>query len=293
LKKVLVLGSSGLLGSSLSRSLSTKFEVVGTHFTHRPKAGTETIYLNVAFPEMLEKIIESVSPHYVINCIGATSVEECERLPEKAMLLNAIFPHKVARASNKFGFRFVQVSTDHYDTPKYETRNEFMHPIALNSYGYSKLVGEQLVLNEATEALILRTNFFGVSPRGDHSILDFAINSLSNSTPIFGYEDVSFTPIGVTQVGKFLVSEMDSPITGVLNLSGSESISKFTFLKEVAVGLGLDPQLVVSARSSELSTWVTRPTILSLDNSKLLGRGFNLPSLKDMIREELSYRVVL
>ena len=122
---------------------------------------------------------------------------------------------------------------------------------------------------------------------------DFAINSLSNSTPISGYEDVSFTPIGVTQVGKFLASEMDRRITGVLNLSGSESISKFTFLREVAIGLGLDPQLVVSARSSELSTWVTRPTNLSLDNSTLLSRGFNLPSLKDMIREELSYRVLL
>jgi hypothetical protein len=32
---------------------------------------------------------------------------------------------------------------------------------------------------------------------------------------------------------------------------------------------------------------------LSLDNSKLLRLGVDLPSLKDMIREELSYRVVV
>lgn len=293
MKKVLILGSSGLLGSSLSRSLSTKFEVIGTHFTHKAKTGNETIYLNVTSPGMFEKIIETVSPQYVINCIGATSVEECERLPEKAMLLNAVFPHHIAEASNKYGFRFIHVSTDHYDSPHHEARDEFMHPIALNSYGYSKLTGERLVLKEAPTSLVLRTNFFGVSPRGDHSILDFAINSLSNSIPISGYEDVLFTPIGVTQVGEFLVSEMGGLISGVLNLSGPESISKFTFLREVAIGLGLDPQLVVPAKSSELSTWVTRPTNLSLDNSRLLRGGFNLPSLKDMIREELSYRVVL
>jgi dTDP-4-dehydrorhamnose reductase len=293
LKKVLILGSSGLLGSSLSRSFSSKFQVTGTHYTHRPKSGIETIYLNVASPGMFEKIIETVSPQYVINCIGATSVEECERLPEKAMLLNAIFPYNIAKASNKFGFRFIQVSTDHYDSADYEARDEFMHPIALNSYGYSKLTGERLVLDEAPTAVILRTNFFGLSPRGNHSILDFAINSLSNSTPISGYEDVSFTPIGATQIGKFLESEMGRLMPGVLNLSGSESISKFTFLRQVAICLGLDPNLVVSARSSELSTWVTRPTNLSLDNSTLLSRGFNLPSLKDMIHEELSYRVVV
>lgn len=293
MKKVLILGSSGLLGSSLSRSFPSKFTVIGTHFTHRQESGIETIFLNVASPGMFEKIVETVSPQYVINCIGATSVEECERLPEKAMLLNAIFPFHIAKASRKFGFRFIQVSTDHYGTADHETRDELMHPIALNSYGHSKLTGERLVLDEAPATVILRTNFFGLSPRGNHSILDFAINSLSDSTPISGYEDVSFTPIGVTQIGKFLASEMDRLIPGVLNLSGSESISKFTFLREVAICLGLDPKLVVSARSSELTTWVTRPTNLSLDNSTLLSLGFNLPSLKDMIREELSYRVVL
>ena len=293
MKKVLILGSSGLLGSSLSRSFSSKFKVVGTHFSNRPKTGNETIQLDVALPGMFERIIETVSPQYVINCIGATSVDECERLPEKAMLLNAIFPHTIAKASNRFGFRFIQVSTDHYDSSCHETRDEFMHPVTLNTYGYSKFTGERLVLNEAPTALILRTNFFGVSLRGNHSILDFAINSLGNSTRISGYEDVLFTPIGVTQIGKFLASAMDSPITGVLNLSGSESISKLTFLREVAIALGLDPQLIVSARSSELSTWVARPTNLSLDNSMLLDLGFKLPSLKDMIREELSYRVVL
>ena len=293
MKKVLILGSSGLLGSSLLRSLSSKFEVVGTHFSNRPNTRNETIHLDVALPGIFERIIDTVSPQYVINCIGATSVEECERFPEKAMLLNAIFPHTIAKASNRFGFRFIQVSTDHYDSPCHETRDEFMHPVALNTYGYSKFTGERLVMNQTPTALILRTNFFGVSLRGNHSILDFAINSLGNSTRISGYEDVWFTPIGVTQIGKFLASAMDSPITGVLNLSGSESISKLTFLREVAITLGLDPQLIVSTRSSELSTWVTRPTNLSLDNSKLLDLGFKLPSLKDMIREELSYRVVL
>ena len=293
MKKVLILGTSGLLGSSLSRSLSSSFEVVGTHFSNRPKSENETIHLDVALPGMFERIIETVSPQYVINCIGATSVEECERLPEKAMLLNAIFPHTIAKASNRFGFRFIQVSTDHYDSPCHETRDEFMHPIALNTYGYSKFTGERLVLKETPTALILRTNFFGISLRGDHSILDFAINSLSHSTRISGYEDVLFTPIGVTQIGRFLASALDSPITGVLNLSGSESISKLTFLREVAIALGLDPHLIVSARSSELSTWVTRPTNLSLDNSTLLGLGYSLPSLRDMIREELSYRVVV
>jgi dTDP-4-dehydrorhamnose reductase len=292
LAKVLVLGSSGLLGSRISRILDSKFEVFGTHFNNSHNSIKGSIHLDIGSSDMFEKIIEKISPQYVINCVGATSVEDCERFPEKAMLLNAIFPHRVAKASNRVKFRFLQVSTDHYSTPGHETRDELMHPIPLNSYGYSKLTGERLVLNENPAALILRTNFFGASTSGNHSILDFAINSLKGTSPVFGYEDVWFTPLGVTQIGKFLESTLKCDRTGILNLSGTESITKFHFLRSVAVAMDLDPNLVVPAKSSGFSSLVTRPNNLSLDNSKLRSLGVELPSLEDMIREELSYKVV-
>jgi dTDP-4-dehydrorhamnose reductase len=290
--RVLILGSSGLLGSGISRILNSSFDVVGTHFNNAGYSIKESIRLDISKPEILESIIKDVSPDYVINCVGSTSVEECERLPEKAMLLNAVFPQRIASASNLLGFRYIHVSTDHYGTLSHETRNESMNPILLNQYAYSKYIGERLVLNENPESLILRTNFFGISASGNHSILDFAIKSLTKSIPIFGYEDVWFTPLGITQVGNFLATTLDRELTGILNLSGNESITKLTFLREVALGLGLDPNLVVAAKSSELSSRVTRPSNLSLDNSRLRSLGIQLPGLKDMIQEELSDRVV-
>lgn len=289
--KVLILGSSGLLGSNISRVLDSKFEVIGTHFNNANYSVPHSIHLDIASNDMFEEMIKKVSPQYVINCIGTTSVEECERFPEKAMLLNAIFPYRVAKASREFKFQFLQVSTDHYGTPSNEIRDESMRPIPLNSYGYSKFTGERLVLNESPTSLILRTNFFGVSARGDHSILDFAISSFKNSSPVFGYEDVWFTPLGVTQIGNFLASTLELNTSGILNLSGSESITKLTFLREVAGALGIDPNLVLAAKSSQFPSSVIRPLNLSLDNSRLLHLGVKLPTLKDMIREELSYRV--
>ena len=291
--KVLVLGSSGLLGSSILRVLNSKFEVIGTHFRNSTTSSAASIHFDVSSPGMLEKIINNVGPKYVINCIGATSVEECELFPEKAMLLNAIFPYRVAKASKDFDFQFLQVSTDHYSNPVGEIRDEFMQPIPLNSYGYSKYVGERLVLNVNPKSLILRTNFFGVSTRGDHSILDFAIKSFSDSTTIFGYEDVWFTPLGVSQIANFLATALESNHNGILNLSGTETVTKLSFLREVASALGLDPNLVRPAKSAQFPSSVARPLNLSLDNSRLLRLGVDLPSLKDMIRDELSYRVVV
>jgi len=292
LAKVLILGSSGLLGSRISGVLESKFEVIGTYFNNAHNAPRGSIHLDISTPDMFEEVIEKVSPQFVINCVGATSVEDCERLPEKAMLLNAIFPHRVAKASSRFKFRFLHVSTDHYGTASSETRDELMHPIPLNSYGYSKLTGERLVLNESPASLILRTNFFGVSTSGSHSILDFALNSLSGTAPVYGYEDVWFSPLGVTQIGRFLENTLEDDMAGVLNLTGTESITKLDFLREVAVALKLDPNLVIPAKSSDFSSLVSRPTSLTLENTKLRSLGIELPTLKDMIEEELSYRVV-
>lgn len=290
--KVLILGSSGLLGSRIARVLGSKFEVFGTHFHNANRSIKGSIFLDVSSPKMFEKIVEKVSPQYVINCVGATNVEECERFPERAMLLNAIFPFRVAKASHKIPFRFLQISTDHYSSANGETRDELMHPIPVNSYGYSKHIGERLILNENPMALILRTNFFGISDSGTHSILDFTINSLRGTSPIFGYEDVWFSPLGVTQTANFLGSALEIDISGILNLSGAESLTKLDFLRMVAVSLKMNPNLIIPAKSSDFASFVKRPTILSLNNSKLRSLGIKLPSLKDMIQEELSYRVV-
>jgi dTDP-4-dehydrorhamnose reductase len=292
LGKVLILGSSGLLGSKISQILDSKFEVIGTHFNNAHNSTRDSIHLDVSSQDLFEEIVKKVSPQFVVNCVGLTSVDDCERLPEKAMLLNSLFPHRVAKASSKFKFRFIHVSTDHYGTTSSEVRNELMDPIPVNSYGYSKLAGERLVLNESPDALILRTNFFGVSASGNHSILDFAVNSLNGASPVYGYEDVWFSPLGVTQIGRFLEKALEGDLAGVLNLTGTESITKLDFLRAVAVALELDPNRVIPAKSSNFSSLVSRPTNLSLDNSKLRSLGVKLPALRDMIEEELSYKVV-
>jgi dTDP-4-dehydrorhamnose reductase len=291
LGKVLILGSSGLLGSKISQILGSKFEVIGTHYSNAHNSVRNSIHLDISSQDLFEEIVKKVSPQFVVNCVGLTSVDDCERLPEKAMLLNALFPHRVAKASSKFKFRFLHVSTDHYGTTSSEVRNELMDPIPVNSYGYSKLTGERLVLNESPAALILRTNFFGVSASGNHSILDFAVNSLNGASPVYGYEDVWFSPLGVTQIGRFLEKALEGDLAGVLNLTGTESITKLDFLRAVAVALEFNPNRVIPAKSSNFSSLVSRPTNLSLDNSKLRSLGVKLPTLRDMIEEELSYRV--
>ena len=286
MKKILIIGGSGLLGSALQRELMSKFTVSSTYFSNGNHS-QGSFFLNVHDELSTSNLIQGLRPDYVINCAGLTNVEHCEKYPEKAMRLNAKFPESLAKLCAKNAIKLIHVSTDHFNSDIDTLRDESMTPVPVNRYGYSKLIGETLVRQVDNNALILRTNFFGVSPSGNHSLLDFAVVSLLGKKPLFGFEDVVFTPMGVTQFASTLTTLLDKDVSGILNLCGSESLTKLSFLKLVAEEMGFDPSLICPSISTEHRTKVNRPVRLSLDNSRLLGFTGDLPSLKHMIHVEL------
>jgi dTDP-4-dehydrorhamnose reductase len=285
-KKILIIGGSGLLGSALQRELISEFTISSTYFSN----GNESqgrFFLNVHDELSTSNLLQELKPDYVINCAGLTNVEDCERHPERAMRLNAKFPAFLAKLCAKHAIKLTHVSTDHFNSDMDTLRDESMTPVPVNRYGYSKLIGETLVRQIDSNALILRTNFFGLSPSGNHSLLDFAVTSLLGEKPLFGFKDVVFTPVGVTLFARTLTTLLDRDVSGILNLCGTESLTKLSFLKLVAEEMGFDPSLICPSTSTEHRTEVNRPVRLSLNNSRLLGFTGELPSLKHMIRVEL------
>ncbi len=290
MKKILIIGGSGLLGSALQRELTSRFKTSSTYFSKIDDTNGK-FFLNVNDEISTSKLIQRLKPEYVINCAGLTNVEDCERYPEKSMRLNSIFPRSLAKHCSKHSIKLIHISTDHFNSDLHASRDESMTPIPVNRYGYSKLTGETLVRQIDDNALILRTNFFGLSPSGNHSLLDFAVASLSEGKPLFGFEDVVFSPVGVTQFATILPILLEKDISGILNLCGSESLTKFSFLNLVAEEMGSDTSLIHPSISTEHRTKVERPVRLSLNNSRLLGFTGDLPSLKHMIRVELRKRL--
>ena len=70
LKKALILGSTGMLGHVLFNILekSKKFELFD--ISYRNKLNSNTIICDVTRTEELEKILHSIKPDFIINCVG-------------------------------------------------------------------------------------------------------------------------------------------------------------------------------------------------------------------------------
>ena len=288
MQKALVVGSTGLLGSRISRVLSYNYDVTCTHHRNSPLSGFRSFKLDLTNFNEIENFFTRNRIDLVINCAGLTSVEACEIRPEAAWQLNATLPYHLAVLSKNFGVRFIHVSTDHFQSDLNKPRDEKEIVWPINQYGYTKMAGEKFVIQFNEFATVVRTNFFGLAIHGSHSLLNFLISKLSNNEEIVGFEDVHFSPLGVTTLASIISEIAKQDLPGLINAAGNKTISKLEFARLVADATKGNHSLVSAGSVSRLGDVVPRPHFLALDGSKLAkSLGNKIPAIESMINVEL------
>ena len=156
MQKILMFGASGFLGSNLDYYLKNDFEVIGTRFHHKSDS-TEYIVCDATNVVAIESIVDATKPDIIINCSGLANVDNCEKRPEAAVILNSILAADLAKLTKKKNIRFVHISTDHFESENLAPRTEKDKMWPINQYGYSKLLAEDFV-KEFQAVLLDHTN---------------------------------------------------------------------------------------------------------------------------------------
>ena len=288
LESTLVLGASGLLGTSVFNAFKLCAPTVGTYFKSKPVNFNDLIQIDLSNRDSIEKLVDDLSPAHIVNCFGLTDVEDCEQRPEASWKMNTVIPSFIANLAFEKNIRFTHISTDHFHSKNSAPRTENDILIPINQYGFSKYNVEKFILQTNPMATILRTNFFGHSPNKGKSILDFAVSNLQDRHQIVGFDDVYFSPVGIEEISKFLTSPFSKAAHGIIHFAALESISKYDFLVTVADLIGAPKRLISRGSIRNSSLKVKRPNFLSLDSSYLRYQlGYEMPSLVDMLRTEL------
>jgi len=164
MKRVLILGSTGMLGSMVYGYLkkNPQFTVVGTD---RESFDAEAFVRGVA-----QKA--SFKVDYVINCIGVIKPFCKDNDPagvQRAIAVNAMFPHRLAEHAKKAGAKTIQIATDCvYSGQKGSYLESDTHD-ALDVYGKSKSLGE--VFNKSL--LNIRCSIIGPEIKNKVSLLEW------------------------------------------------------------------------------------------------------------------------
>ena len=281
MSKIFLTGGSGLLALNWCYFKSSDYSItLILHSREIRLKSIDTIFLDLSSKEELEKFFSNIDSAIIINCAALTDVDLCEADMELANEVNTLIPEKLSFFCNKYGHKFIQISTDQIFNGKSSFYNEEFPIEPINSYGKTKALSEQLIQENCNNSLIIRTNFFGWGTSYRTSFSDFLVNSIRENKKINLYEDLFYTPIYIGVLVDYIHLLIDQDSTGVFNIVSNERVSKFEFGKCLFDIFNGDFTLINKANYEYTKTHAQRPNDMSLDNKKLKSKlGIKIPSV--------------
>ncbi len=262
----LVTGPNGFLGTNAAHFLADKVDLVGLGRRIGNGRYPRFIEADLTNSAHIGHVVEDLRPTVILHTAALSSHEGCEPEPELAREVNVVASRTLAESASRVGAKFIYISTDAVFDGKRGMYSEQDSPNPFSVYGQTKLDGERAVL-ECLDALILRTNFFGWSPTGTRSILEFFLSALESSRSVAGYTDFVVTSMYVQSLLEGIWALHEADTGGVVHVASRDPASKYQFGLWVAQEFGLDPSVIRPSPSSDESQTGLRSRDISLDVS--------------------------
>jgi dTDP-4-dehydrorhamnose reductase len=235
--QVLVIGASGMIGSTVLRVLSQSKDLVvsGTVRDTRVKnfftssiASRLIADVDVEHPDALANVLACIRPDVVINCAGLTKHKPQADDPLISIPINTLMPHRLAGLCKLAGARLIQVSTDCVFSGEKGGYNEADFADARDVYGKSKALGELVYPHTIT----LRTSTIGHELQSKYGLLDWF---LSQEMRCNGYARAIFSGMPTVIFAQIIrdVVLPNNELSGLYHVA-AKPINKFNLLKLIA-----------------------------------------------------------
>ncbi len=235
--KVLVIGTSGMIGSTVLRVLSEKkdLQVFGSVRDANVKRfftasiGERLIPgVDVEQQDALVKVFDQTRPDVVVNCAGLTKHKPEAENPLVSIPINTLMPHRLAGLCKLVGARLIHISTDCVFSGEKGNYTEDDLADARDVYGKSKALGEV----DYPHAITLRTSTIGHELQSTCGLLDWF---LSQDVQCKGFVRAIFSGLP-TVVFAQVIRDVVIPhpeLTGLYHVA-AKPINKFKLLELIA-----------------------------------------------------------
>jgi len=280
-KKSLILGKDGQVGYEICSRL------LGEGIEFRALNRNDCDLKN--FFELKEHL-EDIPYDILINASAYNFVDRAEAEKNEAIKINAELPKLLAEDAKKKQARLVHYSTDYvFDGKKSEPYIENDKPNPLNTYGLSKLQGEENIQSVGGDFQIFRVSWVYSLRR--HNFLRTMLKLAEDRDEIKIVADQIGSPTWARTIADITLESLNAP-SGLYHLSPREFTSWYGFaeniFRELQTKLKKIPRLI-PIKTSEFPSNVKRPANSRLSSEKLeLILGHEIPNWKSELKKSLS-----
>ena len=222
-KKVLILGSTGMLGHQVVNYFLKFDDYNVIDIAFRSKLREETIISDVTDKTAFEKVVTKLKPDFIVNCIGVL-IHGSSNV-ENAIYLNAYLPHQLKKISKNIGAKLIHISTDCVFSGDKGGYIESDVKDGKGVYSQTKILGE--IEDDAN--LTLRTSIIGPELKGNGEGLFHWF--MSQQGDITGFTRAIWSGVTTLELVKAIKWSIESDITGLYHVTNNSSISKYELLK--------------------------------------------------------------
>ena len=279
--KILIFGSSGILGYKLYIKLKSSNKVYHNGLTKRK--------LNLNYKN-IEKLLKKICPDFIINCAALTNIDDCEKNKKKCKKINLELIKNLflVKKKNKLKFNLLHFSTDQMYDSKIRSNSELSKIFIKNYYTWTKIKSEQICLKN--NAIVLRTNFFGFSKKG-LTFSDWVRKKFKSNKKFYLVDDVYFNPLSLTTISEIIEKIIKKKLffSGIYNLGCKDKISKKDFaIKYAKLNKIYKKNYGIKKINKLVKT--RRPNNMYMDIKKFQNKfKIKLPKLVNEIKKEISY----
>ena len=227
--KILITGARGQLGSTLCSVLADDFQVI-------PATRAQFDITDLAATRVF---IREAAPQAVIHPAAFTDVDGCETNKEKAFLVNAIGARNVAIATREIEAKLVFISTDYvFDGRKEGPYFEYDPPNPSSVYGWSKLMGEQMVMQQNPRSFILRISWL-YGPHGKNFVKTM-LSLAGTKEELQVVNDQRGTPTFAGDVARQIRTLIQTDSYGLYHCTSQGSCTWYEFALEIFKNAGYE-----------------------------------------------------
>jgi dTDP-4-dehydrorhamnose reductase len=221
-KKVLILGATGLIGHQVYLRLNANMNFLVSSFAHHRKISDDTVLLDARDEHFLEKVIVETNPDIIVNCMGVL-IAEANRDPENAIFLNAYIPHHLKSIANTLDAKLIHISTDCVFSGKKGSYIENDIRDADDIYGRTKAIGEVTESPHVT----LRTSVVGPEIKEGEELFHWF---MSQEGSIEGFTKSYWSGVTTLELAKAVEWVIEKDIQGLYHITNGIPINKYELL---------------------------------------------------------------